>query len=69
MPTLVDLHGHLGFQNLAAGTMSKDTFTRANLIDYLQRLADFGVGAVVGVGAYSARWQARFVQAATAVNR
>jgi imidazolonepropionase-like amidohydrolase len=50
MPTLVDLHGHLGFQNLAAGTMSKDTFTRANLIDHLQRLAYFGVGAVVGVG-------------------
>ncbi len=50
MPTLVDLHGHLGFQNLAAGTMSKETFTRANLIDHLQRLAYFGVGAVVGVG-------------------
>jgi imidazolonepropionase-like amidohydrolase len=50
MPTLVDLHGHLGFQNLAQGTMSKATFTRANLIDHLQRLAYFGVGAVVGVG-------------------
>src|ERR1700722_12920027 len=33
MPTLVDLHGHFGFQNVAAGTMSKDFFTRANLID------------------------------------
>lgn len=50
MPTLVDLHGHLGFQNLARGTMSKENFTRANLIDHLQRLAYFGVGAVVGVG-------------------
>ena len=50
MPTLVDLHGHFGFQNLAQGTMSKDNFTRANLIDHLQRLAYFGVGAVVGVG-------------------
>jgi imidazolonepropionase-like amidohydrolase len=50
MPTLVDLHGHFGFQNIPAGTMSKETFTRENLIDHLQRLAFNGVGAVVGVG-------------------
>jgi imidazolonepropionase-like amidohydrolase len=50
MPTLVDLHGHFGFQNIPAGTMSKETFTRDNLIDHLQRLAFHGVGAVVGVG-------------------
>src|SRR5215475_10429569 len=50
MPTLVDLHGHFGFQNIPAGTMSKETFTRENLIDHLQRLAFHGVGAVVGVG-------------------
>src|SRR5262249_46400022 len=46
MPTMTDLHGHLGFQNVAAGTMSKETFTRENLIDHLQRLAYHGVGAV-----------------------
>ena len=28
MPAMVDLHGHLGFQNVAEGTMSKETFTR-----------------------------------------
>ncbi|HEX5280115.1 MAG TPA: amidohydrolase family protein [Micropepsaceae bacterium] len=50
MPTLVDMHGHFGFQNLIAGTMSKDMFTRENLIDHMQRLAYVGVGAVVGVG-------------------
>jgi imidazolonepropionase-like amidohydrolase len=50
MPTLVDLHGHFGFQNIPAGTMSKETFIRENLIDHLQRLAFNGVGAVVGVG-------------------
>ncbi len=50
MPTLVDLHGHLGFQNIAAGRMSKETFTRDNLVDHLRRLAFNGVGAVVGVG-------------------
>ena len=47
---MIDLHGHLGFQNVAAGTMSKETFTRDNLIDHLQRLAYHGVGAVVGIG-------------------
>ncbi len=50
MPTIVDMHGHFGFQDLIAGTMSKESFTRENLIDHLQRLAFVGVGAVVGVG-------------------
>jgi imidazolonepropionase-like amidohydrolase len=50
MPTMTDLHGHLGYQHVAAGTMSKETFTRENLIDHLQRLAYHGVGAVVGIG-------------------
>ena len=50
MPTLVDMHGHFGFQNIAEGTMSKESFTRDNLIDHLQRLAYVGVGAVVGIG-------------------
>jgi len=50
MPTLVDLHGHFGFQNVAEGTMSKETYTRENLIDHLERLAYHGVGATVGVG-------------------
>lgn len=55
MPTLVDLHGHLGFQNLGEGNMSKEMFTRDNLIDHLQRFAYNGVGAVVGVGDLVAR--------------
>src|SRR5260370_27195094 len=50
MPTMTDLHGHFGFQNIPEGTMSKETFTRENLIDHLQRLAYHGVGAVVGIG-------------------
>jgi imidazolonepropionase-like amidohydrolase len=50
MPTLTDLHGHIGFQNIAEGTMSKATFTRENLIDHLERLAYHGVGAVVSIG-------------------
>src|SRR5882762_11233667 len=39
MPTMVDLHGHIGFQNIAEGTMSKATYTRDNLIDHLELLA------------------------------
>src|SRR4029077_20999053 len=50
MPALVDLHGHIGFQNIVEGTMSKSTYTRENLIDHLERLAYNGVGATVGVG-------------------
>src|SRR4029079_16075196 len=49
MTAMVDLHGHLGYQNVAAGTMSKETFTRENLIDHLERLAYHGIGAVVDV--------------------
>src|SRR5499426_2098788 len=50
MPTMVDLHGHIGFQNVAEGTMSKEMYTRDNLVVHLQLLAYNGVGAVVGVG-------------------
>ncbi len=50
MPAMVDLHGHIGFQNVSAGTMSKETYTRENLIDHLQRLAYHGVGAIVSIG-------------------
>src|SRR6202521_26486 len=49
MPAMGDLHGHLGYQNVAEGSMSKETFTRENLIDHLQRLAYQGIGAVVDV--------------------
>ncbi len=50
MPALIDLHGHIGFQNVMQGTMSKAFYTRENLIDHLERLAYNGVGATVGVG-------------------
>src|SRR6266480_3068395 len=50
MPTMVDLHGHIGYQNVAEGTMSKETFTSENHIEHLQRLAYHGVGAIVGIG-------------------
>ena len=49
MPAMVDLHGHLGFQNVPAATMSKEMYTRENLIDHLERLAYHGIGAVVDI--------------------
>jgi imidazolonepropionase-like amidohydrolase len=49
MPAMVDLHGHLGFQNVPAASMSKEMFTRENLIDHLERLAYHGISAVVDI--------------------
>ena len=50
MPGKVDLHGHLGYQHAVNGTMAKEYYTRENLIDHLERLAYYGVSAVVGIG-------------------
>src|SRR5215831_14044037 len=50
IPGKVDLHGHIGYQHDFDGTMAKEYFTRENLIDHLQRLAYYGVAAVIGVG-------------------
>ncbi len=49
MPALVDLHGHIGYQNIIKGTMSKAFYTRQNLIDHLQRLAYSGVSEIVSI--------------------
>jgi imidazolonepropionase-like amidohydrolase len=50
MPAIIDLHGHIGFQHVADGTMAKEFYTRENLIDHLERLAYHGVGAIVSIG-------------------
>ena len=49
MPAKVDLHGHIGYQHVYDGTMSKAYFTRENLIDHLERLAYHGISAVVSI--------------------
>jgi imidazolonepropionase-like amidohydrolase len=51
----VDLHGHLGFQNVPAATMSKEMYTRENLIDHLERLAYHGIGAVIDIASLTDR--------------
>src|SRR2546427_683587 len=48
MPTLIDAHGHPGFQR--GLTYSADNFTRENIIDDLNRALYFGVAAVQSQG-------------------
>ena len=50
MPAKVDVHGHLGYENVVAGTMSKENFTRENLVDHLERYAYLGFSAVLSIG-------------------
>src|ERR1700752_269642 len=50
MPAIIDAHGHLGFLDMANGTMSKTNFTRENNIDHLQRYAYHGVAATISPG-------------------
>ena len=49
MPAKVDLHGHLGYEDVVAGTTSKANFTRQNLIEHLERFAYMGWSAVVSI--------------------
>ena len=50
MPAMVDLHSHLGFVNEADGSQSKENFTRANLVEHLDRFAYAGNAATVSFG-------------------
>jgi imidazolonepropionase-like amidohydrolase len=49
MPAKVDMHGHLGYENVVDGTTSKENFTRENLIDHLERYAYLGFSAVISI--------------------
>jgi imidazolonepropionase-like amidohydrolase len=49
MPAKVDTHGHLGFEDVVAGTTSKENYTRENLIDHLERFAYMGFSGVVSI--------------------
>ena len=49
MPAKVDMHGHLGYENVVDGTTAKENFTRENLIDHLERYAYLGFSAVVSI--------------------
>jgi imidazolonepropionase-like amidohydrolase len=48
MPTLVDAHMHMGFENTSS--WAGKNYTRENVVDTLNRLAYYGVGAVFSTG-------------------
>jgi imidazolonepropionase-like amidohydrolase len=48
MPTLIDAHMHMGFENMTS--WAGRNYTRENVIDTLDRLAYYGVGAVFSAG-------------------
>lgn len=50
IPALLDAHTHLGWVVMSTGRADKDTYTRDNLVDHLQRLAYYGVAATFNMG-------------------
>jgi imidazolonepropionase-like amidohydrolase len=48
MPALVDAHMHMGYENTAS--WRAENYTRENILDTLDRLAYYGVGAVFSTG-------------------
>ena len=48
MPTLVDAHLHVGYENMSS--WQAENYTRQTVIDTLERLAYYGVGAVFSTG-------------------
>ena len=50
MPAIVDPHNHMGYTNQKTGVSTKENFTRATLIDHLQRYAYYGIAATMSMG-------------------
>ena len=50
MPAMIDAHTHLGHAVIKAGQIGKDTYSKENLIDHLQRLAYYGIAATQSMG-------------------
>ena len=50
MPALIDAHNHIGLTHVRDGTNSKDHYTRANLVDHLERSAYHGIAASMSLG-------------------
>jgi imidazolonepropionase-like amidohydrolase len=49
MPALIDAHMHMGFENMTS--WRAENYTRDNVLDTLDRLAYYGIGAVFSAGA------------------
>jgi imidazolonepropionase-like amidohydrolase len=50
MPALIDAHSHLGYTDVRQATTAAANYTRANLIDHLQRYAYYGIAATWSLG-------------------
>src|SRR5678815_1792900 len=50
MPALIDMHSHLGYTVVKTNETTKETYTRLNLIDHLQRYAYYGIAATLSLG-------------------
>src|SRR5678816_2301626 len=50
MPALIDMHSHLGYTVVRTNETTKETYTRLNLIDHLQRYAYYGIAATLSLG-------------------
>ena len=50
IPALIDAHQHLGLTSVKDGTHSKENYTRANLVEHLERSAYHGVAATMSLG-------------------
>jgi imidazolonepropionase-like amidohydrolase len=50
IPALIDGHNHIGLVDQRNGTNTKSNYTRANLVDQLQRYAYYGTGAAMSMG-------------------
>lgn len=50
MPALVDIHNHLGWMNQKTNRATKTSYTRALVVDHLQRYAYFGIAATLSMG-------------------
>jgi len=50
IPALIDVHNHLGWMNQKTHQATKTTFTRALVVDHLQRYAYYGVAATLSMG-------------------
>ena len=50
IPALIDAHQHIGLTSVRDGTHSRDNYTRANLVEHLERSAYHGVAATMSLG-------------------
>jgi imidazolonepropionase-like amidohydrolase len=50
IPALIDAHQHIGLTNVKDGTSRHENYTRANLVEHLERSAYHGVAATMSLG-------------------